>query len=231
MATGSLDKTIKIWLLDKGKCEMTLTGHKRGVWCVKFITQYLLCSGSYDCSIKIWNLKQGTCTRTLFSHTGPIWCFCKNENILVSGSQDKTARVWDMSNCSCLFVLTSHKEAVFCVDIYDKLICTGSGDRTVKLWNRISGVLLKTIHTNESMSVMGISLFKDYFACSYNQSLQIWKIEKAPNGLQCIKIKEYKEHLKRIECVSIKVSNKDQNDVMVTSASQDGFIKYWKMDR
>lgn len=90
LATGSLDKTIKIWDLFSASLKLTLHGHLKGVWCLKFITQYLLCSGSYDSTIKIWNLKNASCSRTLFSHTGPVWAFCKQDNILVSASQDKT---------------------------------------------------------------------------------------------------------------------------------------------
>ena len=54
MATGSSDRTIKIWEVKDGKLFQTLVGHKKGVWCVKFITKYLLCSGSHDSTLKIW---------------------------------------------------------------------------------------------------------------------------------------------------------------------------------
>lgn len=90
MASGSIDASIKIWNLDDGKIKQTLIGHSRGIWCLKFITKYLLCSGSYDSNIKIWNLKDGVCSRTLSSHTGPIWSIVKCDYFLVSASQDRT---------------------------------------------------------------------------------------------------------------------------------------------
>jgi len=55
MATGSVDKTIQIWELDTGNCIQKLSGHFRGVWCVKFFTRHLLISASYDCAIKVRN--------------------------------------------------------------------------------------------------------------------------------------------------------------------------------
>ena len=53
MATGSVDKTIRIWDLDSGECVQTLLGHLKGVWCIKFFTKHLLISGSYDSAIKV----------------------------------------------------------------------------------------------------------------------------------------------------------------------------------
>jgi WD40 repeat protein len=129
MATGSLDRSIKLYQLTDGSLVQTLIGHQKGVWCVKFLTKFLLCSGSYDCSLKIWNIKSGVCNRTLFSHTGPIWGLCKQDGIMVSASQDKTAKVWDISGCNLIFTLSSHKEAVFCCDINQKTIATGSADK------------------------------------------------------------------------------------------------------
>ena len=197
MATGSLDRTIKLWSLTDGRLIKTLVGHTKGVWCVKFVTKYLLCSGSYDCTLKIWNLKEGTCSRTLYSHTGPIWALCKQDSILITASQDKTAKVWDIAGCNLIFTLNSHKEAVFCVDIYKNTIATGSADRTVKLWSRLDGVCFKTIFINDSLSIMSVSIDQDYIACSCNQTISVWKLEKQLNNYTAKKVREYKEHLKR----------------------------------
>ncbi len=53
MATGSLDKTIRVWSLADNHCVRTLTGHLKGVWCLRFFARNLLLSGSYDASIKV----------------------------------------------------------------------------------------------------------------------------------------------------------------------------------
>lgn len=53
LATGSLDRTINIWLLKDGKLSQTLTGHTKGVWSLKFLSSLVLISGGYDATIKV----------------------------------------------------------------------------------------------------------------------------------------------------------------------------------
>jgi WD40 repeat protein len=53
LATGGLDRTIHVWLLQTGKIHQTLIGHSKGVWAVKFLSKTLLISGAYDCTLKV----------------------------------------------------------------------------------------------------------------------------------------------------------------------------------
>jgi platelet-activating factor acetylhydrolase IB subunit alpha len=66
-ATGSRDKTIKLWNVETGVCIATLNGHDNWVRALVFHPdgKYLL-SSSDDKSIKIWDLDQGPrCSRTI----------------------------------------------------------------------------------------------------------------------------------------------------------------------
>lgn len=56
IATGSIDKTIKLWCVDSGKLLITLNGHTDGVSSVLF-HENLLLSASYDHTIKVWSLE------------------------------------------------------------------------------------------------------------------------------------------------------------------------------
>lgn len=53
LATGSLDRTIRVWLLKDGELCQTLIGHTKGVWTLKFLSATLLISGGYDATIKV----------------------------------------------------------------------------------------------------------------------------------------------------------------------------------
>ena len=53
LASGSIDKTIRIWDIKTGEQIQMMKGHVKGVWCLNFFTQNLLISGSYDGTIRV----------------------------------------------------------------------------------------------------------------------------------------------------------------------------------
>ncbi|TIC68173.1 hypothetical protein E3Q01_00984 [Wallemia mellicola] len=66
LATGSRDKTIKLWDASTNQCVYTFNGHDSWVKSIMFhpAGTHLL-SSSEDKSIKIWDLTTGRCTRTI----------------------------------------------------------------------------------------------------------------------------------------------------------------------
>jgi len=55
LASGSADRTIKVWHLATGELLSNFTGHTKPVWSVAFSTdKQTLASGSGDRNIKLW---------------------------------------------------------------------------------------------------------------------------------------------------------------------------------
>jgi len=60
VASGSGDKTIKIWNTNTGQCVSTLTGHSSAVRAVSWSPDgSMLASGSDDYTIKLWDTQKG----------------------------------------------------------------------------------------------------------------------------------------------------------------------------
>ena len=53
-ASGSFDKTIKIWDINTKKCVQTLEGHASNVICLLLHSSGLLISSSGDRNVKVW---------------------------------------------------------------------------------------------------------------------------------------------------------------------------------
>ncbi|CAL1539696.1 unnamed protein product [Lymnaea stagnalis] len=221
IASGSADKTIRVWDIKTKELLHVLKGHTKGVWCLQFFTRHLLVSGSFDNTIRIWNLRTGLTTRTLFGHEGQIWCLKIRGPLLVSGSQDKTAKLWDIGRCLLLGTLSGHSAAVFNVDTSEdnKMVLTASGDKTVRLWSADTFQLVKCVWVSPSTSVMTVSYCQGYFACSYDGTVCLYKGTKL--------VRTFNEHRKRVESLKLKMTDADKGEGHITSAGQDGLIKHW----
>lgn len=77
VASGSADKTVRLWDARSGKLLRVLAGHQGAVSSVMFWQGraggiVLLASGSYDGTLRIWNPDTGDCLGILFA-TGEAW--------------------------------------------------------------------------------------------------------------------------------------------------------------
>ena len=71
LASGSWDKTIKLWDPVSGALKQTLTGHTDAVLALVQLADGTLASGSWDHTIKLWDPVSGTLKQTL---TGAYRC-------------------------------------------------------------------------------------------------------------------------------------------------------------
>jgi len=121
LATGSLDNTAKLWLLNAdcsaATCVSTLQGHRNIVTSVAFHPSApYLATGSGDGTAKLWLLNTdcsaATCVSTLEGHSLGVSSvgFHPSAPYLATGSYDNTAKLWRrpafVPNCFLHFVFT-----------------------------------------------------------------------------------------------------------------------------
>lgn len=104
VATGSRDKTIRIWSTSSGQCLKSLDGHVNWVRGLVFHPNgQLLLSACDDKTIRIWDLKTGRCTKTIEAHdhfvTSLAWGRAdagegRRVNVCASSSVDQRIKVW-----------------------------------------------------------------------------------------------------------------------------------------
>src|SRR5262249_15169448 len=73
LASGSMDKSIRIWNIRSAVCERVLTGHTDPIIDVAFSpSSAFVASASHDMSVGIWSMQTGERTRQLKGHTEPV---------------------------------------------------------------------------------------------------------------------------------------------------------------
>jgi WD40 repeat protein len=184
LASGSEDKSVKLWEALSGKLLRTLEGHKDPVFSVAFDPKGgMLASGSKDQTVKLWEARSGKLLRTLEGHKSLVYCvaFDPQGGILASGSGDKTVKLWEARSGKLLHTLEGHQKAVLGVafDPQDRTLASGGPDETVKVWEARSGKLLRTLegHTYFVESVAFSSDGRLLASKSADQTIRLWSCE------------------------------------------------------
>ncbi|MEG4337281.1 WD40 domain-containing protein [Microcoleus sp. D3_18_C2] len=151
LASGSWDKTIKIWNLETTELIGTLTGHSDRVNSVAISYDgKMLVSGSSDETIKFWNLHNGDLLCTFPGHSMEVNSVAINPKGLViasCGGADNTIKLWNLRSGELLRTLRGHSDNVNAVVFSPdgKILASGSSDATSKVWDVESGKLLRTL--------------------------------------------------------------------------------------
>jgi len=97
IASGSNDKTIKIWEASSGICIKTINEHEIVSSVVFSPDGKCVASECSDDKMKIWEVSSGDCMRTLEGHIDSVnsLSYSPDGKCIVSGSDDKTVKIWE----------------------------------------------------------------------------------------------------------------------------------------
>lgn len=233
LATGSDDKTIKLWNLPTGKEIYTLKGHTQWIWTVAFSPDGVtLASGSADKTIKLWNLATGKEIRTLKQHSQGVTsvAFSPDGRFLASGSLDKTVKLWNLATGEEIRTLSGHSQAVASVAFSPdgKTLATGSWDKTIKLWNLATGKEIRTLegHTNIVLSVAFSPDSVNLASGSKDKTIKLWNLV---TGEAIRTLKGHGDKVNSVAYVPQTENNKTVDGFTLASGSNDNTVKLWNL--
>jgi WD40 repeat protein len=141
LASGSGDRTVKLWDIAARREVATLRGHAQEVDCVAFSPDgRWLASGSLDGILKVWEVASRRAVMTFTAHGGIIWsaAFSPDSRRLATSSDDKTVRLWDMAmgQDQTPLTLKGHTARIFAVTFSPggKTLAS-AGDDTIRIWD------------------------------------------------------------------------------------------------
>ena len=185
IASGSEDRTIKVWDTESGVELATLKGHTREVWSVAFSPDgKRIASASLDNTIKLWNAESGAELATLKGHAREVWsvAFSPDGKRIASGSEDRTIKVWDAESGAELVTLKGHADLVLSVAFSPdgKRIASACRDQTIKLWNAESWAELVTLrgHTRAVRTVTFSPDGQRVASGCDDKSVRVWDVER-----------------------------------------------------
>uniref|UniRef100_A0A8C2IP39 Transducin (beta)-like 3 n=1 Tax=Cyprinus carpio TaxID=7962 RepID=A0A8C2IP39_CYPCA len=157
LASGSQDRTAKLWSLADMSLLGVFRGHSRGVWCVQFSpVDQVLATASADGSIKIWSIQDFSCLKTFEGHDASVLkiIFVSRGTQLVSSGSDGLVKLWTIKTNECVKTFDAHQDKVWALHggSKDDLMVTGSADSTITLWKFERLWILWCIHRQQELS-------------------------------------------------------------------------------
>jgi WD40 repeat protein len=224
-ATGSDDKTVRLWDIQAEKEIKCLKGHTRWVQALAFNHQTdLLVSSGGDGKIIFWDI-QGERLSPLTTYPGHddsilSLSFSANDQFLLSGSRDKSIRIWDVHSEFNIHELEGHDDRITCAAFSKDglLLVTGSNDQHVRIWDAGSGnPLQKPIDVMVSISTLSISTDNKFIVVGSDTG-EIILIDLHSHLI----VDRKKMHASRVYAIDISADSK-----VAASVSQNGELKLW----
>ena len=148
LASGSADKTVRVWNLDTLALKRSYHGPRDFVTAVAFSQSgKLLAAGSLDGRIQIWSVLSSRRLRALNGHRGRIADidFSPSGDQLASAGEDGTVRVWDLQRGRIVRALTGHVGGATAVAFAPdgQHLASAGVDGRVRLWAVPLGALAR----------------------------------------------------------------------------------------
>ncbi len=220
LASGSGDKSIKLWDVKTGQCVQTLQGHSSYVYALTLLGDGRLASGSEDKSIKLWDVQTGQCVQTLQGHSNGVTALTLlGDGRLASGSTDNSIKLWDVQTGQCVQTLQGHSSTVCALTLLgDGRLASGSYDESIKLWDVQTGQCVQTLQGHSSY-VAALTVLGDgrLASGSYDKSIKLWDVQTG----QCVQTLQ--GHSGGVKALTL------LGDGRLASGSYDKSIKLWNV--
>mmetsp|Transcript_21356 Transcript_21356/g.36381 ORF Transcript_21356/g.36381 Transcript_21356/m.36381 type:complete len:490 (-) Transcript_21356:608-2077(-) len=184
-ATGSADRTIKIWDLASGELKLTLTGHIEQVTGIVVSDRHpYMFSCGLDKTVKCWDMEHNKVIRSYHGHLSGVYSIAMHPRIdmLMTGGRDSVCRVWDIRTKMQVHCLTGHEQTVCSIlaSATDPQVITGSHDSTIRLWDLRMGKTLTTLTFHKkSVRTMCVHPEQHAFASASADNIKKFAL---PNG-------------------------------------------------
>ncbi|XP_022068928.2 p21-activated protein kinase-interacting protein 1-like [Acanthochromis polyacanthus] len=222
VVTGSKDETIQLYDMKKRIEHGALLHHDGSITCLEFYGSSHLLSGGEDGLLCVWSTKKWECLKSIKAHKGHVTSMSVHPSgkLALSVGTDKTLRTWNLVNGRSAFIKNIKQNAHI-------VRWSPDGDKYVVVVNdRVNVYDLQTASVTATITnpkrISSVSFLNNSILAVAGDDETVRLCDVTTEKWLC----EFKAHETRVKAVD---SLMMEDYCVLVTASNDGFIKMWKL--
>ncbi|WP_165978332.1 AAA family ATPase [Actinomadura darangshiensis] len=189
VATGSADRTVRIWDAGSGTVAAVLRGHEGAVVSVAWSADGLrLASASEDGTVRVWDAAAHARVALLRGHGDMVWgvTWSPDGTRVASASRDGDVKIWNVAEGTAVTTLRGHegwvRDVAWSPD--GARLASSSDDRTIRVWDAATGRQALRLEGHED-TVRTAAWSPDgtrLVSCSYDRTARLWDAATGASG-------------------------------------------------
>ncbi len=193
LASGSSDKTVRLWDVITGMEKKTLIGHPHAINCIAYSPDgKTIASGNtgidggervFEVAVCLWDISTGELKHTLNEFTGEVnsLAFSPDGHILASGEgfPDNAVRLWNTDTGNLIHSIKSQIGSIYHVLFTKNNVISLGGYKKIQVWDSSTLTPLELL-SDEIGQVIGLELSIDgmtLVSSSQDKIIRIWDID------------------------------------------------------
>ncbi|KAM8838876.1 p21-activated protein kinase-interacting protein 1-like [Synchiropus picturatus] len=222
VVTGSKDETIQLYDMRSKTEHGSLLHHDGSITCLEFYGSDHLLSGGEDGLICVWSTKKWECIKSIHAHKGHVTSLSVHPSgkLALSVGTDKTLRTWNLITGRSAFIKNIKHSA-------EMVMWSPEGDKYAVVQNQTLSIYdLETASVTTTLTnpkrISSVKFLSNAVLAVAGDDDVVRLCDVRTEKWLC----EFKAHETRVKAVDC--FHMDDFCVVVT-ASNDGFIKLWKL--
>lgn len=190
LASGSIDRTVKLWNLESGKQVFSLGGNLDAIGPIAFSNDgrtLISSSCQWDNTVKVWNLETGAKVKSIEipkpaeepEHVIESLAFSADGKSFSAQCRDTKINIWNTYTGELVNFIPSDGQIVSVAFSPDGRTIASAESFAPKLWNRETGKLIRTFEGHDKM-VLTVAFSpngKMLASGSWDETIKLWNIQ------------------------------------------------------